>query len=169
MKKLFLLMLCMFSFLFCISCNNNKVEKSSNDNNQTVDKYEGKSGRITCKLETDTQNFGFIGTYNITYEDGYVTETYTREVMNMLDKDSISTYLETLKEEYSKYDDLDYYEYSINSSENKVINNSYIDYKNIDLEALSSISGEEKLEKEDLRVSNILASYKILGAKCEEE
>ena len=84
-------------------------------------------------------------------------------------QDSINTYLETLKKEYSKYDNLEHYEYSINSSLNKVINNSYIDYKNIDLEALSSISEEEKFTKEDLKASKILASYKILGAICEEE
>ncbi len=164
MKKLFLLILCIFSFIFCTSCDN-----KDDDIESTTDKYEGKSGKITCKLETNTQEFNFIGTYNITYEDGYVTETYTREVMNMSDNASIDKYIESLKSEYSKYDNLEHYEYSINSSSNKVINNSYIDYKNIDLEDLSRVSGDNKIEKNDLRVSKTLASYKILGAKCEEE
>lgn len=166
MKKLFLLMLCIFSFMFCTSCDDKKDSKVTD--RQVKDQYEGKSGKIVCKIDKKTQAFDFMATYNITYDDGYVIETYTREVMNMTDKDSIDNYVEALSKEYSKYDNLEHYKYSINKSADKVINNTYIDYKNIDLSALSSVSGEKKFEREDLKVTKILASYKILGAKCEE-
>lgn len=162
MKKLFLLILLMTFTITCTACN-----QEENKPTQKVDKYEGKSGKVTCIIETDTQEFALKGTYNITYEDGYVTEAYTREVMNINSEDAVKVYTDRIKEEYKKYDELEHYEYSITSSSGKVINNTFIDYKNLDLDKFSTLSGEV-IGKEDLRLSKILASYKILGAKCEE-
>lgn len=163
MKKLFLLILLMTFTITCTACG----QEEENNPTTRVDKYEGKSGKVTCIVENDTQEFDFKGTYNITYDNGYVTETYTREVMNIDGEKAIKNYTDRIKEEYKKYDELEYYEYSITSSNGKVINNTFIDYKNLDLDKFSNLSGEV-IDKEDLKLSKILASYKILGAKCEE-
>lgn len=165
MKKLFLFM-CVLSVLFCTSCKNNNESKPNTTDSS--DKFAGKSGKYTCVLETKTQTFSFKGTYNITYIDGYVTKTYTREVMNLSDSDSLDAYEETLKKEYSVYDSIDNYEYSISKSDGKIINNTFIDYENIDLVKLSEISNEE-VTHDDLKMSMVLASYKVMGAKCSEE
>ncbi len=164
MKKLFLLISLSLFICTCSACNQ---EKEENSLSPRVDKYEGKSGDITCIIEKDTQELDFKGTYSITYEEGYVTKVYTREVMNINSVEALNSYADRIKQEYKKYDELEHYEYSISTSSNKVINNTFIDYKQLDLEKFSSIS-EEKIVKEDLKVSKILASYKILGAKCEE-
>lgn len=163
MKKLFLLIV-FFSLILTTSCNQ---KEQIEENTKKVDKYEGKSGKVTCILDKNTQDFDFKGTYNITYDDGYVTEVYTREVININSEEALNSYYEGIKNEYTKYDDLENYEYSITKSEGKVINNTFIDYKKLDLEKFSSISGQ-KMEKENLKTSQILAYYKILGAKCEE-
>lgn len=161
MKKLFLLILLVIFTITCTACNQEEKEQLK------VDKYEGKSGKATCIKQTNIQGFDLKGTYNITYENGYVTEVYTREVVNIDSEDAIKTYLDRIKEDYKKYDELEYFEYSITTSSGKVTNNTFIDYKNLDLDKFSNLSGEV-IGREDLRLSKILASYKILGAKCEE-
>ena len=163
MKKLII-----FSAIFlmlCTSCNT----KENNDNKpERVDKYEGKSGKITCVVENKTQAFDFKGTYTITYENGYVIDTYTREIMSLDNEDNVKAYVQKLTEEYKKYDGLEHYQYSVNQNGLKIVNNTHIDYKNIDLLNLSETSGQV-VTKESLKTSTIVASYKILGAICEEE
>lgn len=163
MKENIFLIFLVIPFILSTACTND----NSNEKTITIDKYEGKSGKTSCVLEKSTQNFDFKGTYNITFDNGMATYIYSREIVSIKDSSLLDQYEEKLKEEYAPYDSLDYYEYEISKYDQKVISTSSIDYKKIDLDKLSEITNQN-FNDDALKLSKIVASYKIMGAKCEE-
>ena len=166
MKKKILILVLGFFALVSTAC----TEKNSNLDNKiatTKDKYEGKSGSINCVLEEQTQYFNIKATYNIKYNDGKVSTTYTREVVSLKDSETADKYEKEMREEFKKFDNLDYYVYDISKNGSKIVSTSTINYDKADLKELAE-KMNKKMEKENLKVSSVISSYKIMGATCEE-
>ena len=161
-KKIWVCMLIVFLFLLT-SCSNDK--KSDNRIATTKNKYDGKSGTVSCVIEKSTQNLDFKGTYNFNYVDGVVTNAYSREVAKLNGSKLADSYEKQIKKEYLIYNDIDYYVYDISRFEDTITNTSSINYQNIDLSVLSEKTNKT-IDADSLKVNNVIASYKIIGAQC---
>lgn len=134
----------------------------------------GKSSNFESMTCTRTMNQNGIKTslkYNVEYEGDYVSRIKTVETVETDDTDILNTYKDQIESLYSPYKDVEYYEYNVDVTDNKLTSTVDINYAKVDTDKLLEIdSANGQLIKDGkISVDDIKSVYESLGATCKND
>ncbi len=134
----------------------------------------GNSNNMESMTCTRTMNQNEIKTslkYNVEYEGDYVSRIKTVETVETDDTDILNTYKEQIESLYSPYKDVEYYEYNVDVTDNKLTSTVDINYAKVDTDKLLEIdSANGQLIKDgNISVDDIKSVYESLGATCKND
>ena len=152
--KIWQVVLGVFILLLVTGCGNNNSMES-----------------MTC---TRTMNQSGIKTslkYNVKYKGDYVSRIKTVETVETDSSDILNTYKEQIESLYSPYKDVEYYDYNVDVTDNKLTSTVDINYEKVDTDKLLEIdSANGQLIKDGkISVDNIKSVYESLGATCKND
>lgn len=126
------------------------------------------SGEVYCVDNRYINDIDIKTEYKIYYDDMYVSKLISKEEVTCNDDDILIEYRDKLKENYSLYNDVKYYNNSVRLKNNTLISITEINYKKIDTKKLISIdSSNRRLIKNDkIYIKDIYKEFKNSGAKC---
>ena len=152
--KIWQIILGVFILLLVTGCgNNNSIES------------------MTC---TRTMNQNGIKTslkYNIKYKEDYVTRVKIVETVETTDSDILNTYKEQIESLYSPYKDIEYYDYNVAITDNKLTSTVDINYEKVDTDKLLEIdsANEQLIKNGKINIDDIKSIYESLGATCKND
>lgn len=134
----------------------------------------GNSNNMESMTCTRTMNQNGIKTslkYNVEYEGDYVSRIKTVETVETDDTDILNTYKDQIESLYSPYKDVEYYEYNVDVTDNKLTSTVDINYAKVDTDKLLEIdSANGQLIKDGkISVDDIKSVYESLGATCKND
>ena len=152
--KIWQVVLGVFILLLVTGCGNNNSMES-----------------MTC---TRTMNQSGIKTslkYNVKYKGDYVSRIKTVETVETDSSDILNTYKEQIESLYSPYKDVEYYDYNVDVTDNKLTSTVDINYEKVDTDKLLEIdSANGQLIKDGkISVDDIKSVYESLGATCKND
>ena len=140
-----------------------KTEKETNSGNGTENKV------TMCYSKQNEEEFNLTGTYKVTSKEGIVLLVESEEKVSFHDSDYRDLFKKTMEEMYADYNDLKYYDISIQVDGNNLISTTTIDYSRMDMDkmleinpAMSSIIKNGKIKLDDLKLV-----YSMSGVSCE--
>lgn len=153
MKKNFLLVSLLVMVLMTTGCN-----------------FGEKTKVLTCSKKTAvTSDIEMILSYKITYKGEYVKMIETEEKVISSDQEVLELYKLSVEELHEAYKEIDYYDYSVNLSDDTLISTTKIDYTKIDTDKLIEIDSDNAALIKDgkVRIDDIREMYEGLGSICE--
>ena len=134
----------------------------------------GNSNNMESMTCTRTMNKNGIKTslkYNVEYEGDYVSRIKTVETVETDDTDILNTYKDQIESLYSPYKDVEYYEYNIDITDNKLTSTVDINYAKVDTDKLLEIDSANGALIKDGKISvdDIKSVYESLGATCKND
>lgn len=126
---------------------------------------------MTCTRTMDQNNIKTSLKFNIEYKDDYVSRVKRVETIETTNSDVLDTYKEQIEALYSPYKDVDYYEYNVDISDNKLTSTVDINYDKVDTDKLLEIdSANGTLIKDGkININDIKSVYEDLGAICKND
>ena len=108
--------------------------------------------------------------YEVYYEDDYVTILHSTEEVTSDDSSVLDTYEEAYKNIFKQYEGLKYYDNIVTRTDNSIISDTTINYAKIDIDKLLEIEGEEDnvIENGKVKLSTWLNFAKKFGVTCED-
>ena len=127
---------------------------------------------LTCTIDTNVQDgVDMKSTYKVTYKGDNVSFVESEEKIISEDKKVLETFETAVKNQYSPYDGVEHYDYSVNIDGNTLTSIAKIDYEKIDTDKMIEIDSKNKtlIKNGKIKVSDLKAGYEALGATCKEE
>ena len=126
------------------------------------------SGYIYCIDNRNSNGIDIKTEYKIYYDNMYVTKLISKEEVNCDDDEVLIEYRDILKEKYSLYNDVKYYDNSVKLKNNTLTSITEINYKKIDTKKLISIDSANRsiIKNDKVYIKDIYKIYKNSGAKC---
>ena len=149
MKKKLLIISLVFLSLFVVGCSKEDEaidEKTPVANRGTIldDIDSSKSGKLACTREAyASEGIDVELTYDIEYNNGYISILHARDKVISNSKDSLDEYEDAYRKIAKNYDGLKYYDITITRDNNSVTNDILINYDKVDIDKLLDIEGEE--------------------------
>ena len=108
--------------------------------------------------------------YDIYYQEDHLLLLQSNETITTTDQSTLDTYEDAYRGIHENYQDLEYYDTSLERSQNSVTSKMTIYYDKIDIEKLIEIEGEEDniFENKVPLVSKWKAFAKKVGTKCQK-
>lgn len=124
----------------------------------------------TCTLNLTPDEWTKVeSVYKMTHDGKYVNLVETIETVESNDQEVLDYYKSYVEEAYEPYKDLEYYDYSIDTTSNSIVSKVTINFEKIDINkymeinpATSSFISDGKAPLDSLRTV-----YGMLGATCE--
>lgn len=128
-------------------------------------------GKKICSRTGSVVNGESKMSYEVYYEDDYVTILHSVEEVSSDDSSVLDSYEEAYKNIFKAYEGLKYYDNSITRTENTIISDTTINYAKIDIDKLLEIEGEEDnvIENGKVKLSTWLSFAEKFGVTCEAE
>ena len=91
--------------------------------------------------------------------------------LKLIDTDILNTYKEQIESLYSPYKDVEYYEYNVDITDNKLTSTVDINYTKVDTDKLLEIDSANGALIKDGKISvdDIKSVYESLGATCKND
>lgn len=172
LRGLFLIALCIF---LLSGCQEKEEELSTNLSEQIELDLEG--AKAVCTVDYDYSDTGgyVTGSKFVIYadEDGIVTRIVGQEIASSNDKTLLTTFQESLEENYSIASQYGGYTYSTEIKGNKLYANTDIDYTQLDMDSMATDSADGELsvylnEDNQFTLSTVQSMYMAVGADCKE-
>lgn len=130
--------------------------------------FRQKSGIMICTYRVENDVYKLQSHYEITYKENKVLNLLTKETFTSSDEKMLSEYKTSLELIYSKYQNLKYYENSINMKKDKLISTTNINYQKLDTKAFLKIDSNNRKLMEDGSISlkKIKKLYQENGFRC---
>jgi len=130
--------------------------------------YVKPSGMLYCIDNRNVDDIEIKSEYKIYYEDMYVTKLITFEEINCDDDEVLLEYRNILKDNYSLYNDIKYYDNNVRLKNNTLVSVTEINYKKIDTNKLISVDSSNRslIKNGKIYIKDIYEIYKKQGAKC---
>lgn len=132
----------------------------------------GKEKVMVCKRDAEIEEGVNLSlNYKVTYKGDDVELIESTEKVTSDDKDYLEDYKDRVEKIYSPYKDVKYYDYEVTIDGDVLTSSTKIDYSKIDTEELIKIDSANKEAFKDgkLKLASIKATYKSIGASCEDE
>ena len=148
-----------------IFSNFNSIDEIELPKNQITKK---ESDAMVCNYEVKKDDYTLTGIYTVEYEDNYVTNVKTKEIINSNNDSILQSFKTQISSTYSPYDELEHYNYDIELSDNVLTSTTDIDYTKIDMDKMITIdsSVEKILVDGKININTMKAIYTTMGAKC---
>lgn len=145
--------------------NFNSIDKIKLPKNQTT---KAESDTMVCNYEVKKDDYKLTGIYTVEYEDNYVTNVKTTEIIDSNNDSILQSFKTQISSTYSPYDELEYYNYDIELSDNVLTSTTNIDYTKIDMDKMTTIDSsiEKILVDGKININTMKAVYTTMGAKC---
>lgn len=127
---------------------------------------------LTCTIDTNVQaGVDMKSTYKVSYKGDNVTLVESEEKIISEDKKVLETYETAVKSQYSPYEGVEHYDYSVNIDGDTLTSTAKIDYEKVDTDKLIEIDSNNKnaIKNGKVKVKDLKAGYEQLGATCKEE
>lgn len=160
-----------FLFLLIVGCDNKNKDDISVpkfDNS----KYNTKGlEKTTCVRNTDTESGTDIDIEIELYsdKDGYLQILKTKETVKSTDKETLKEYHNAYKKVFSVYENMEYYDNTVENTNSTVTSTTYINYGKIDIDKLIEIEGTEnnvKITDGKVKLSDWKDFAKKYGTTC---
>lgn len=127
-------------------------------------------GKKICSRTGTVTNGTSKMSYEVYYEDDYVTILHSTEEVTSDDSSVLDTYEEAYKNIFKQYEGLKYYDNIVTRTDNSIISDTTINYAKIDIDKLLEIEGEEDnvIENGKVKLSTWLNFAKKFGVTCED-
>lgn len=141
------------------------AKKASNQVNP--DNYETKT--MKCHYSANNSGTEFDLNYFADYKGLYVTNIRSDERITSDDTTVLETLKKQVEETYSPFDDIEYYDYSIEIDGNTLISTTDINYNKIDIEKVLEIDESSKtlIKNGKININDLKKTYETIGATCE--
>ena len=128
-------------------------------------------GKKICSRTGVLDNGTSKMSYEVYYEDDYVTILHSTEEVTSEDSSLLDTYEEAYKNIFKQYEGLKYYDNTVTRDGNTVVSDTTINYAKIDIDKLLEIEGEEDnvIENGKVKLSTWLSFAKKFGVTCDED
>jgi len=182
MKKYLKVMAILLVAITLVGCNTKKAEDkkkdddtkevdTKKDSNNNIKKIESvKEVKSVCTLNKNADETSVKSEYNIYSTEGYVDKVETIETVIADSDDILDEYEKLVKNTYSTYNKkYGGYTFDIDRKSDKLIVNTTIDYKKMDLEAFAEDNDgmESYMKNGKLSLTGIKELYESIGADCE--
>ena len=133
--------------------------------------YKTNTGTLVCSSTSYEDGIEYKLEYSATYKNRKVlkVKTIERITLDETDEDTLEEYRTTLKELYSDYNELDYYENNISIKDTTLNSVTTINYQKIDMEKLIEIDSSIKniIDKNNnVSVTKLKNQFQSTGAIC---
>ena len=127
-----------------------------------------KDGKLICTYKYKDQDITITTKYIVNYKNKYVTNLKTIEKITSDNQTILIEYRDKLKENYSLYNDIKYYDNKVRLIQNTVTSTTEINYNKIDINKLIELDKNNKYLFEDKKIhlNKFKELYKKNGAKC---
>ena len=153
MKNKILLIAVLIVTLIITGCNSKKEETKT----------------LVCTSDTIvTTGVQMILNYKVTYTGDYVELIKTEEKIISDDESILEKYKTSVESLYSPYQDVEYYNYSVEISDDTLISKTEIDYLKVDTNKLIEIDSNNATFITDgkIKINDVKAMYEAVGATC---
>lgn len=109
--------------------------------------------------------------YVVTYDGKKnVVKVDSKEVVSSSDEAVLDQFEETVKAQLDQFEDVKYYDFSIDRKKGELIEKININYAKMDVDKFLSLNptASSMFENGKVKYDTIISVYKSLGAKCEE-
>ena len=150
--------------LLITGCDDNNNKVISNGKKVNTSKMEHKH----CTGDGNMENGEVTLEYDIYYTDERLNIVKSVTTIKSDSSSVLDTYEKAYKDIYKNYEGLEYYDTSVERSDNGLVNTITINYDEIDIDKLISIEGEEDniFENKVPKVKKWLELGKKFGTKC---
>ena len=174
MKKIISIMLLVVITLFITTgCEENKTTSTVNNkvisNGEKVNTKSMKHKHCTREANAGT-NTTMVLYYDLYYTGDILNILVSHEELQTEDEEMLIQYENAYKQISTHYEGLEYYDQKVTRTSKSVINETTINYDEIDIQKLLDIEGEEDniIENGKARVNLYLDLLKQFGGTCED-
>lgn len=160
--------------ILLVGCSNNKTStsNSSNDFINDVIKTEDTSNmqKLNCTREASAGAGVDVDlNYEVYYQGEYIKILHSMEQVTTENQETLDEYETAYKNIAKNYEGLKYYDQTVTRTNNKVNNDTVINYGKIDTNKLLEIEGEEDniIKDGKVKLDDWLSFAKKFGTKCE--
>lgn len=160
--------------ILLVGCSNNKTSTStsSNDFINDVIKTEDTSNmqKLNCTREASAgAGIDVDLNYEVYYQGEYIKILHSMEQVTTENQETLDEYETAYKNIAKNYEGLKYYDQTVTRTNNKVNNDTVINYGKIDTNKLLEIEGEEDniIKDGKVKLDDWLSFAKKFGTKCE--
>lgn len=142
--------------LFTTGCGNKAISKSK---------------VLNCKLDKDiAEGIKISSVYKIEYSGKYIDRVTTVETVEANSDAMLDAYKQQFDSMFSEYRNIKGYSNNVEKKDNKVISNTTIDYKTINIDDLVKIDSDfaPYFENGKIRLDTMKEIYKQIGAECDK-
>lgn len=139
--------------------------------NATVDPDNNDVKTMKCHVSKNQSGAEFDLSYFADYEGNYVTNIRSDEKITSDDSSALETYKKSIEQSYAPFDDIEYYDYSIEIDGNTLISTTDINYSKIDTAKVIEIdpSSSSLIKNGKININTLKRAYESMGATCEME
>lgn len=181
-NKLIKVSLLIFAVVLLAGCSNNININSNNNNNinnnqsinksdkETVTEDTSDMEKLSCTREANAGTGVDVDlSYEVYYQGEYIQILHSIEAITTENQDTLDEYETAYKSIAKNYEGLKYYDQTVTRTNNKVSNDTVINYGKIDTNKLLEIEGEEDniIKDGKVKLNDWLSFAKKFGTKCE--
>ncbi len=163
MRKYFTLVLLLLVCVVAVGCGKEKEESDKSDSNSN-DKVV-----TTCTLNNTYDNGSIIdATYKVTSKDDVVLLVESTEKITSDDSSYLSAVQLQTQTLYSRFDNLDHYDYDVSVNGNTLISSTKIDYEHMDIDKFLEVNpdGASLFTDGKIKLATVKSMYVLMGATC---
>lgn len=171
-KKICLILI--VAILLLVGCSNNKTATSTSSNDFINDVIQAEDTSNMQKLNCTREASAGAGidvdlNYEVYYQGEYIKILHSMEQVTTENQETLDEYETAYKNIAKNYEGLKYYDQTVTRTNNKVNNDTVINYGKIDTNKLLEIEGEEDniIKDGKVKLDDWLSFAKKFGTKCE--
>lgn len=160
--------------ILLVGCSNNKTSTSTSSNDFINDVIQAEDTSNMQKLNCTREASAGIGVdvdlnYEVYYQGEYIKILHSMEQVTTENQETLDEYETAYKNIAKNYEGLKYYDQTVTRTNNKVNNDTVINYGKIDTNKLLEIEGEEDniIKDGKVKLDDWLSFAKKFGTKCE--
>ena len=121
-----------------------------------------------CNITVNQSAYTLKSEYKISYDGKYVKKVETVEEVTSSDEDVLNQFKQVLDQQLSPYQDLKYYDFTVNVTDEKLTEKITIDYTKLDIDKFLQINSDaaSMLENKKVKYDSVISLYNQLGATC---
>lgn len=160
--------------ILLVGCSNNKTSTSTSSNDFINDVIQAEDTSNMQKLNCTREASAGAGidvdlNYEVYYQGEYIKILHSMEQVTTENQETLDEYETAYKNIAKNYEGLKYYDQTVTRTNNKVNNDTVINYGKIDTNKLLEIEGEEDniIKDGKVKLDDWLSFAKKFGTKCE--